>query len=131
MNDTPTNAAAAEPENKSRTSPTETIRNHVPQSLKQPTPGILLRQNAELYEKRNAEYGGNYQRIGGAILALFPEGGVPALRNAEDIGRFAHLLQAVNKLQRYAMNFERGGHLDSARDLQVYAAMLEETCTAK
>lgn len=108
------------------------IRNHGLEKLvKKDTPADRLRRAAELFESRNPEYGGNYQRIGGVIIALFPDGGVPALKTAEEVGRFAHLLQAANKLQRYAMNFEKGGHLDSARDLQVYGAMMEESCSAK
>jgi hypothetical protein len=36
------------------------------------------------------------------------------------------IVKCLGKLQRYAHNFSNGGHQDSARDLQVYAAMLEE-----
>lgn len=100
-------------------------------ALQKDTPAQLLQRSADLFQRRNAEYGANYQRIGALILALFPEGGVPAMTTAEEVGRFAHLLQAANKLQRYAHSFTKGGHLDSARDLQVYAAMLEESCSAK
>ena len=86
-----------------------------------------LRNAARTFEQRNAAYGNSYQRTGALLLALFPEGGIPATKTEQDAARLGHLLMAVMKLQRYALNFSNGGHKDSAHDLMVYAAMLEES----
>jgi hypothetical protein len=89
------------------------------------TPDFLLAA-ARTFRVRNRAYGGNYQRFGAALIGLFPESGVPAIKTAEDAQRLDLIIMCLGKLQRYAYNFPNGGHLDSARDLQVYAAMLEE-----
>jgi hypothetical protein len=57
---------------------------------------------------------------------MFPNGTIPEISTLEDMQRLQLMMQATNKMIRYAENFQRGGHLDSARDLCVYAAMLEE-----
>lgn len=85
-----------------------------------------LRGAAATFEQRSAVYGDAYTRTGELLLALFPEGGVPAVRNERDAAQLATLLMCVMKLQRYAVNFGAGGHRDSAHDLIVYAAILEE-----
>ena len=81
---------------------------------------------ARTFRERNAIYGSNYQREGALLLALFPEGGIPAITTEASANRLHLLVACVTKLQRYAHNWARGGHKDSAHDLQVYAAMLEE-----
>lgn len=86
----------------------------------------MLRGAAATFEQRNSVYGDAYTRTGALLLALFPEGGIPAVKNERDAAQLAALLMCVMKLQRYALNFGRGGHRDSAHDLIVYAAMLEE-----
>ncbi len=86
----------------------------------------LLESAAATFRERNALYGSNYQREGALLLALFPEGGIPAIADAASANRLHVLVACVTKLQRYAHNFHRGGHRDSAHDLVVYAAMLEE-----
>lgn len=86
----------------------------------------LLDAAAATFRERNAIYGNNYQRMGALLLALFPEGGVPAVRSEADANRLNLLIDCLGKLQRYAHGFSRGGHRDSAHDLIVYAAMLEE-----
>jgi len=88
-------------------------------------PSDNLREAAALFEERNAIYGSNYQRQGAALLAIFPEGGIPAITTVAEANRLHVFVACVTKLMRYAYNF-KDGHLDSARDLQVYAAMLEE-----
>jgi len=85
-----------------------------------------LEAAAATFRSRNALYGNNYQREGAALLALFPDGGIPAVKTVADANRLHVFVAAVTKLQRYAHNWTRGGHEDSAHDLQVYAAMLEE-----
>jgi len=91
-----------------------------------PSPADMLRVAAKTFEERNAIYGGNYQKMGTLLLALFPDGGIPAIREERDAARLNLLIDCLGKLQRYAYAFERGGHKDSAHDLIVYAAMLEE-----
>jgi hypothetical protein len=95
-----------------------------------PRPADLLRDSAALFEKRNADYGDSYRRAGHLTAALFPEGGVPSLTTPKEMLRYNTILMCASKLQRYAHNLKAGGHLDSARDLQVYAAMLEEATGA-
>jgi len=80
----------------------------------------------DLYRERNAVYKDNYKCMGRLLLALFPEGGVPAITSEEDANRLNIIIDCLGKLQRYAFQFAEGGHRDSARDLIVYAAMLEE-----
>ncbi len=86
----------------------------------------ILSEAQHTFLSRNAEYGGNYRRMGALILALFPEGGVPPVRTPEEGNRLNLLIDCLGKLQRYAHAFHKGGHKDSAHDLIVYAAMLEE-----
>lgn len=86
----------------------------------------MLRGAAATFEQRNAVYGSAYTRTGALLLALFPEGGIPAVRSERDAAQLAALLMCAMKLQRYAVNFGNGGHRDSAHDLIVYAAILEE-----
>lgn len=86
----------------------------------------LLVEAAETFKQRNTVYGASYQRYGALLKAAFPADGVPALTNEVDMLRLNLLMMCLAKLQRYAHNFKRGGHQDSVRDLQVYAAMLEE-----
>lgn len=86
-------------------------------------PPDALRAAADLFEQRNKVYGDTWKRFGVPMIGLFPNG--VALRTEEDFNRFVTLVNIMTKLARYAENFHRGGHLDSARDLQVYAAILE------
>jgi hypothetical protein len=83
----------------------------------------ILTESAETYKKRNAEYGDNFLNVGPTMAGLFPEG--VTLRNAQDFIRW-HLFELiVIKATRYANNFDKGGHLDSIRDMSVYSAMVE------
>jgi hypothetical protein len=94
--------------------------------VKKLTAPDLLDAAAATFRERNAVYGNNYQRMGALLLALFPEGGVPPVTTEADANRLNLMIDCLGKLQRYAHNFARGGHRDSAHDLCVYAAMLEE-----
>jgi hypothetical protein len=58
------------------------------------------------------------------LEALFPDG--ITLDDPVEWGRMYLLLQIINKIDRYATNLKRGGHVDSMRDTAVYAAMLIE-----
>jgi hypothetical protein len=84
-----------------------------------------LTDMANLARSRNAEYGGNYQIMGPAMAAMYPDG--LRVRTVEEWTRLCLQVMRVLKETRYARNFERGGHEDSMHDLAVYAAMAAET----
>jgi hypothetical protein len=86
----------------------------------------LLRAAAATYEQRNKLYGDNYKEFGGIMVAMFPDG-LPVIKTFEQHNRFALFVMCLMKLTRYAQAIKRGeAHQDSAHDLVVYAAMLEE-----
>jgi len=85
----------------------------------------LLNEAANTFKERNALYGNNYKDFGAALLACFG-GSIPEIKTAEDANRLSLIMNCLGKLGRYCQNFENGGHADSAHDLIVYAAMLEE-----
>jgi hypothetical protein len=91
-----------------------------------PMPQLLADASA-LFLERNAVYKDNYKNMGQLLLALFPDGRIPAIRNEKQANQLNLLIDCLGKLQRFAYNFENGGHADSARDLIVYAGMLMET----
>jgi hypothetical protein len=84
----------------------------------------ILREGAYTYEQRNEMYGDNYKSFGLFMELLFPDG-IPEMA-VNDWNRFGLIVQCVSKLTRYCHQFNQGGHADSAHDLMVYAAMLEE-----
>lgn len=84
----------------------------------------ILRQAATIFEQRNAMYGNAYKRHGNIMMAMFPDG--LTLNDSDDWTRFGVFVMCVSKLNRYASNLKNGGHKDSAHDLSVFAAMLEE-----
>lgn len=84
----------------------------------------ILESGAATHRERNAVYGNNYHHFGTLMQGLFPDG--ISVNSAEAWNRLALVLNCAGKLQRYTQNFNRGGHRDSAHDLMVYAAMLEE-----
>lgn len=86
----------------------------------------ILDRAKKLFMERNAQYRDNYKAMGPLLLALFPNGKIPAITNEEDAGRINLMIDCLGKLQRYAYAFGEGGHADSADDLIVYAAMLRE-----
>lgn len=83
-----------------------------------------LRRAAEIYEGRNEVYGNSYKRHGDIMAVLFPDGAT--LKSPSDFNRFAILIMIAAKLDRYAVNWEKGGHADSLDDISVYAQMLNE-----
>lgn len=84
----------------------------------------ILMAAAKTFQERNATYGDNYLHFGSVMRGLFPRG-LPTPRSEEDWNRLGLFVQCVTKLTRYAQSLERGGHVDSAHDLSVYAAMLQ------
>jgi hypothetical protein len=83
-----------------------------------------LARGADTFRERNILYGNNYKRFGNVMRALFPDG-LP-VASVDEWNRLGILIQCVSKLTRYIENLDDGGHKDSAHDLMVYAAMLEE-----
>lgn len=83
----------------------------------------LLREGAETYEARNKVYGDNYKEFGTIMTGLFPNG--LTISRKEDWVRLGLIENCVTKLARYCHDISQG-HNDSAHDLSVYAAMLEE-----
>lgn len=86
----------------------------------------ILKDAEDLYRERNAVYRDNYKQMGALMLALFGTDGIPAIKTEADANRLNIIIDCLGKLQRYAFQFQLGGHPDSARDLIVYAAMLRE-----
>jgi hypothetical protein len=82
-----------------------------------------LAKLAELYLAKHAEYGDD-SAFGRLMEIVFPEG--LTLANARDFNRAALFFHIWNKILRYGHNFKNGGHVDSLRDISVYAAMLRE-----
>lgn len=89
-----------------------------------PTVSTNLHEAAATFEQRNKLYGDNYKRFGCVMGALFPNG-IELISN-DDWNRFGVFFHMVGKVTRYAVNLKDGGHKDSAHDMIVYAAMLEE-----
>jgi hypothetical protein len=87
------------------------------------TAAEFLREDAKIFEERNAVYGNNYLNVGGAMAAFFPDG--VTLKTADDHNRFHIFMLGVVKLSRYCVNWDKGGHADSIHDNTVYSAMLE------
>ena len=83
-----------------------------------------LRLAAELYQQRNRVYGDTYKEFGRLLTALHPSG--ITLQSETDFNRFGVYMQVLSKIKRYSVNFENGGHVDSLKDLAVYATMLQE-----
>lgn len=62
--------------------------------------------------------------IGRAIAMLFPDG--LTLKTPDDFARFSIFNMQMAKIGRYARNFSKGGHGDSAHDTGVYSFILED-----
>lgn len=84
-----------------------------------------LRAAADLFEERNAAYGGNYLTMGAVMSAIYPQG--LTVKTQEEWTRLMLQVLRVMKETRYAQNFQKGGHEDSLDDLAVYALMAAET----
>lgn len=98
----------------------------LPDMIHVQSPAELLDAGAATFRERNAIYGDNYKRMGTLMLALFPDSVIPQVSTPSDANRLNLIIDCLGKLQRYAHNFHAGGHRDSAHDLMVYAAMLQE-----
>lgn len=84
----------------------------------------ILRDSGQTFEDRDKVYGSNYKNFGNIMAGLFPNG--LKVSTPEEWARLGVFVQIASKMGRYAMQFSKGGHQDSARDTCVYGAMLEE-----
>lgn len=82
-----------------------------------------LIEAANLFKEKDAVYKDNYKRAGEIFKLFFPNG--LNVATVQDYNRFAIVMQIINKLLRYTLNWETG-HNDSLRDLSVYAMILKE-----
>jgi hypothetical protein len=96
------------------------------QNAPDPRAPDLLDAAAKTFRERNAIYGDTYLNFGVAAAACFPDGLSIEPGDTRSFNRLGVFVQCLGKLLRYGANFEKGGHQDSAHDLCVYAAMLEE-----
>ena len=86
----------------------------------------ILAAAADTFRERNVTYGNNYKEFGKMFSALFPHGLSLPPNDYAAYNRLGLLVMCAVKLSRYANGLYEGGHVDSAHDLCVYAAMLEE-----
>ena len=86
----------------------------------------ILEDGAKTFRQRHELYGDNYKRFGHILMHLFPNG--LDITEPEIANRLNLLIQITGKVTRYAECLSNGhkGHKDSAHDIMVYAAMLEE-----
>jgi hypothetical protein len=95
----------------------------LPHKAAAPSPADCLANGVALFKQRNQTYREAYIGFGDVMAALYPEG-----LNVAGPDRFAELgvlIQIVSKVTRMTGNKDMAIHLDSVRDLKVYAAMLE------
>ena len=85
----------------------------------------ILRSGADTYQQRNQLYGDSYKSFARVFMALFPSGSLN-LSTQNQINRLGLLTMIISKLTRYCANMNGQGHKDSAHDMMVYSAMLEE-----
>lgn len=87
----------------------------------------LLSEGAKTFAQRNQTYGDSYLNFGKAMAGMFPKGLRIEPGDADSFARLGIFVQIVGKACRYATPLSRGkGHIDSARDIMVYGAILEE-----
>lgn len=94
------------------------------------TPSVagVLRAAADTFEERQKEYGNNYREPFALVMKGLQSAANfwPEDMTENDWSRWGLLTQIAYKITRYASQFMSGGHIDSAHDVCVYAAMLEE-----
>lgn len=86
-----------------------------------PTVPEIFEDNIKTYKERQATYGPTYRQYGQIMMGLFPKG--VTVSDIETWNRLGVVQACVTKLARYCNNLD---HIDSAHDLSVYAAILEE-----
>ena len=78
------------------------------------------------FRERNQKYGDSYLTFGSVMASLFPQGLNIASGDADAFNRLGIYVQIISKCCRYAASINDGGHEDSAHDIMVYGAMLQE-----
>jgi hypothetical protein len=86
------------------------------------TVGQQLNRIADLFDRKSEEYGDSYKNMGKVLVALFPNG--ITLKTEDELNRFVTFVQLVFKVNRYAHNYEKGGHMDSMDDLSIYSQIM-------
>lgn len=87
----------------------------------------ILASGAETFKQRNAVYGDSYLTFGKAMSGMLPKGLTIKPGDVAGFQRLGAFMQIVNKCCRYATPLRTGGgHQDSAHDMMLYAALLEE-----
>lgn len=82
----------------------------------------LLKEKAQLFEKKSKEYGNSYLQYGEVMEKIFPKGF--QCDNVDGWNKFGIFNMMIHKLLRIA-NTDFNS-VDSIKDLQVYGAILEE-----
>ena len=82
----------------------------------------LLREKIETFEEKGKEYGHSYTDYGAVAKALFKNTKHPTTE--KEWNEFGIFNMMIHKMMRLANGSFTS--LDSVRDIQVYAAMLEE-----
>lgn len=88
-----------------------------------PSPADCLANGVALFKQRNQTYREAYIGFGDVMAALYPEG--LTVSGPDRFAELGVLIQIVSKVTRMTGNKDMAIHLDSVRDLKVYAAMLE------
>ena len=91
------------------------------------SPADALRAMAKTFELRGKSYGSDYGRIGRVMQALFPEGYCIDVQDVHAMSVYHYFSLIVEKICRFAASELK--HLDSARDIQGYGALLEYVLT--
>jgi hypothetical protein len=95
----------------------------MPRPVTTPTAEAMKRA-IDTHLSRVAMYGERgYAQLGEIMSAFFPDG--ITLKSPDDFARYHLFEMIVAKLNRYANNYEEGGHADSIHDVAVYAFVLE------
>lgn len=86
----------------------------------------LLKQKIDLFIAKGKEYNHTYKQFGDVWEALFPNG--YQCKTAEQANFFGIYHMLIHKLIRLAGKLDIPAEIsiDSAKDIQVYGAMLEE-----
>lgn len=103
------------------------IRAEMDKNATPPPVAQLLENATDLFRERNALYGDTFIKVGYVMEVMFRDVEMPLPRDMDshDWNRMDKLMQIAGKLCRYASNMGSGGHMDSAQDMIVYAAMLQ------
>ena len=85
-----------------------------------------LTAGAKTFAERAAMYGHSYTKFGLVMEDLFPKGLHIKAGDVDSYNRLGIFTQIITKCCRYAETLTEGGHEDSAHDIMVYGAILEE-----